>query len=125
MITALLIDDDSNLRNGMKGLLAMYAPDIHIIGEADSVKSGTEAIEKYNPDVIFLDIQLGDGTGFDILEQFQQKNGKLKSHVVFITAHEEYALKAFRFSALDYLLKPVDPEELPKVIEKIKKVLIV
>lgn len=123
MITALLIDDDSNLRNGMKGLLDMYAPDIKILGEADSVKSGIAAIDKYRPDVVFLDIQLGDGTGFDILEQLQQKRGSLSCHVVFITAHEEFALKAFRFSALDYLLKPVDPEDLQKVIEKIKKVL--
>lgn len=123
MITALLIDDDSNLRNGMKGLLGMYAPDIIILGEADSVKAGIDAIESYRPNVIFLDIQLGDGTGFDILEQLTQKHGSLTSHVVFITAHEEYALKAFRFSALDYLLKPVDPEELRKVTEKIKKVL--
>jgi two-component system LytT family response regulator len=123
MITALLIDDDNNLRTGMKGLLAMYAPDIQILGEADSVKSGINAIEYHQPDVIFLDIQLGDGTGFDILEQLAQKKGRLSSHVVFITAHEEYAVKAFRFSALDYLLKPVDPEELRKVTEKIKKVL--
>lgn len=123
MITALLIDDDINLRNGMKAMLAMYAPDINILGEADSVKSGIQAIETHQPDVIFLDIQLGDGTGFDILEQLTQKKGKLSSHVVFITAHEQFAVKAFRFSALDYLLKPVDPEELRKVIEKIKKVL--
>lgn len=123
MITALLIDDDSNLRNGMKGLLAMYAPEINIVGEADSVKGGIHAIETHRPDVIFLDIQLGDGTGFDILEQFAQKKGRLTSHVVFITAHEQFAVKAFRFSALDFLLKPVDPEELQKVIEKIKKVL--
>lgn len=123
MITALLIDDDGNLRNGMRALLDMYAPDIRIVGEADSVKAGTSAIEQHQPDVVFLDIQLGDGTGFDILEQLAQRNGKLKAHVVFITAHEEYAVKAFRFSALDYLLKPVDPEELRKVTEKIKKVL--
>lgn len=123
MITALLIDDDNNLRNGMRGLLSMYAPDITILGEADSVRTGTAAIEKYRPNVVFLDIQLGDGTGFDILEQLSQKNGSIALHVVFITAHEEYALKAFRFSALDYLLKPVDPEDLKKVIEKIKKVL--
>ncbi len=123
MITALLIDDDSNLRNGMKGLLSMYAPDIQILGEADSVKAGISAIEMHRPDVIFLDIQLGDGTGFDILEQLAQKRGTLSSHVVFITAHEQFAVKAFRFSALDFLLKPVDPEELRKVIEKIKKVL--
>ena len=123
MITALLIDDDTNLRKGMKGLLEMYAPDIKILGEADSVKAGITAVETYMPDVVFLDIQLGDGTGFDILEQLAQKHGKLTCHVVFITAHEEYALKAFMFSALDYLLKPVDPEELRKVTEKIKKVL--
>ncbi|TRW26325.1 response regulator transcription factor [Flavobacterium zepuense] len=123
MITALLIDDDSNLRAGMKGLLEMYAPNIKILGEADSVKAGIIAIAEYKPDVVFLDIQLGDGTGFDILEQLTQMHGKLTSHVVFITAHEEYAVKAFRFSALDYLLKPVDPEDLRKVVEKITKVL--
>lgn len=122
MITALLIDDDANLRSGMKGLLAMYAPDIEILGEAESVKAGIRAIEQHRPNVVFLDIQLGDGTGFDILEQLAQK-GTFNSHVVFITAHEQYAVKAFRFSALDFLLKPVDPEELRKVIEKIKKVL--
>lgn len=123
MITALLIDDDQNLRNGMKGLLARYAPEIHILGEADSVKTGIEAIDKLKPQVVFLDIQLGDGTGFDILEQLALKNGKSSSHIVFITAHEQYAIKAFRFSALDFLLKPVDPEELQKVVEKIKNVL--
>jgi len=123
MITALLIDDDSNLRQGMKALLAMYAPDIQILGEAENVKGGIAAIEVHKPDVIFLDIQLGDGTGFDILEQLTKKQGRLTSHVVFITAHEEFAVKAFRFSALDYLLKPVDPEDLRKVVEKIKKVL--
>jgi len=123
MITALLIDDDSNLRAGMKGLLEMYAPNIKILGEADSVNAGITAIAEFKPDVVFLDIQLGDGTGFDILEQLTQKHGKLTSHVVFITAHEEYAVKAFRFSALDYLLKPVDPEDLRKVVEKITKVL--
>ena len=123
MITALLIDDDENLRNGMKGLLARYAPEIHILGEADSVKTGIDAIDKFKPQVVFLDIQLGDGTGFDILEQLALKNGKSSSHIVFITAHEQYAIKAFRFSALDFLLKPVDPEELQKVLEKIKNVL--
>lgn len=123
MIKAILIDDDTNLRNGMKGLLSLYAPEITIIGEADSVASGVEAIEKMNPQVVFLDIQLNDGTGFDILEKLATKKGKTTSHIVFITAHEQYAIKAFRFSALDFLLKPVDPDELKKVIEKIKSVL--
>lgn len=122
MITALLIDDDANLRNGMKGLLERYAPDIEILGEADSVESGIQAIDKFRPQVVFLDIQLADGTGFDILEQLAQKHGKSTAHIVFITAHEQYAIKAFRFSALDFLLKPVDPEDLQKVIGKIKSV---
>jgi len=123
MITALLIDDDANLRNGMRSFLDRYGPEIRIIGEADSVKTGVEAMLLLQPQVVFLDIQLGDGTGFDILEQTAQKNGKSSSHIVFITAHEQYAIKAFRFSALDFLLKPVDPEELQKVIDKIKNVL--
>jgi len=123
MITTLLIDDDANLRNGMKMMLTRYAPDFRILGEADSVATGIVAISQLQPQVVFLDIQLTDGTGFDILEQLAQKNGKSSFHIVFITAHEQYAIKAFRFSALDFLLKPVDPEELQKVIAKIKQVL--
>ncbi len=122
MITALLIDDDSNLRNGMKSLLARYAPEIRIIGEADSVQTGVSLLLQNPPQVVFLDIHLGDGSGFDLLEAVNQR-GKLNSQIVFITAHEQYAIKAFRFSALDFLLKPVDPEELQKVIEKLKQVI--
>lgn len=122
MITAILIDDDQNLREGMKKLLALFAPTIKIIGEADSVASGIAAMETLKPQVVFLDIQLNDGTGFDILEKTAEKNSAINSHIVFITAHEQYAIKAFRFSALDFLLKPVDPEELQKVIKKIEKV---
>ncbi len=123
MITALLIDDDQHLRQGMKSLLERHAPEMLIVGEAESVKTGIEAIEKIKPQVVFLDIHLTDGTGFDILEQVAKTNGKLTSHVVFITAHEQYALKAFKFSALDFLLKPVDPEDLKKSIVKIKEAL--
>lgn len=123
MTTAILIDDDANLRAGMRQMLSRYAPDISIIGEADSVQSGVETINRLKPQVLFLDIQLTDGTGFDVLEQLAEINGKITSQVVFITAHEQYAIKAFRFSALDFLLKPVDPEELQKVIGKIKQVL--
>ena len=123
MITTILIDDDDNLRAGMKTLLTRYAPEITIIGEADSVKNGTELLLSHQPQVVFLDIHLGDGSGFDLLEEVN-KRGKLNSQIVFITAHEQYAIKAFRFSALDFLLKPVDPEELEKVIAKIKTVLV-
>ena len=121
MITAVLIDDDKHLREGLKALLQRYTNEINIIGEAESVKTGVATLEQLQPQVIFLDIHLGDGSGFDILEEVS-KTGKLNSQIVFITAHEQYAIKAFRFSALDFLLKPVDPEELQKVIGKIKAV---
>ncbi|HEU0137238.1 MAG TPA: LytTR family DNA-binding domain-containing protein [Flavobacterium sp.] len=120
MITALLIDDDKHLRTGLKALLDRYTNDILIIGEAESVKTGIIAIEKLRPQVIFLDIHLSDGTGFDILEKLVLSNGKINAHIVFITAHEKYAVKAFKFSALDFILKPVDPEELQNTITKIK-----
>jgi two-component system LytT family response regulator len=123
MITAVLIDDDINLREGMKGLLSLYAPDISIIGEADSVDSGVKILNKLNPQIVFLDIQMNDGTGFDLLEKLSEINGKVTTHVVFVTAYEHYAIKAFRFSALDFLLKPVGPDELEKVIDKIRAVL--
>jgi two-component system LytT family response regulator len=123
MITAVLIDDDINLREGMKGLLSLYAPDISIIGEADSVKSGVKILNNLKPQIVFLDIQMNDGTGFDILEKLSEINGKVTSHVVFVTAYEHYAIKAFRFSALDFLLKPVAPDDLEKVVDKIRTVL--
>jgi two-component system LytT family response regulator len=123
MIKAVLIDDDKNLREGMKSLLKRFAPNISIIGEADNVSSGVEVLEKLQPQVVFLDIQLNDGTGFDILEKLAERNNAITCNVVFITAHEQYAIKAFRFSALDFLLKPVDPEELQIVIQKIEAVL--
>lgn len=117
MITAVLIDDDKHLREGLKALLERYTNDIKIIGEAESVKTGISTVEKLHPQVIFLDIHLSDGTGFDILEQL----GKTNAHIIFITAHEQYAVKAFKFSALDFILKPVDPEELQNTIIKIKE----
>ena len=115
MISAVLIDDDKHLRTGLKALLERYTNEINIIGEAESVKTGVPLLEKLQPQVLFLDIHLSDGTGFDILEQLAQSRGKNNMHIVFITAHEQYAVKAFKFSALDFILKPVDPEELQNI----------
>lgn len=121
MITAVLIDDDQHLRTGLKAMLLRYTSSIQIMDEADSVKSGVELLQRIEPQVIFLDIHLADGTGFDILEQISALKGKTKWHIIFITAHEQYAVKAFKFSALDFLLKPVDPEELQKTINRIQE----
>jgi len=120
MIKTVLVDDDLNLRKGMKALIEKYAPDIQIVGEAENIADAINVISSTMPQVVFLDIQLSEGTGFDILEKLTKLHGSISFQVVFITAHEQYAIKAFRFSALDFLLKPVDPEELQNVVEKIK-----
>jgi two-component system LytT family response regulator len=119
MVKAIIIDDDANLRVGLKTMLTRYASQIEVVAEADSVFSGLKVIEENQADVLFLDIQMGDGTGFDILDKLKAKTNKISQQIVFITAFEQYAIKAFRFSALDYLLKPVDPEELIQVTTKI------
>lgn len=120
MIKAVLIDDDANLRKGMKALIDKYAPDIRVVGEAEGITDAINVINAKMPQVVFLDIQLSEGTGFDILKKLKEIHGNISFQVVFITAFEQYAIKAFRFSALDFLLKPVDPEELQSVVEKIK-----
>ena len=120
MITAVIIDDDKNLRKGLKSILQKHVPEITVMAEADSVESGFNAINSFSPQVVFLDIHLTEGTGFDILEKLMKSNGKINSHIIFITAHDQYAVKAFKFSALDYLLKPIDPEDLKMAINKIK-----
>jgi len=94
-----------------------HFPNISIIGEAEGVESGKKAIEKLRPDLVLLDIKMGDGDAFDLLTQIDNIFFK----IIFVTAYEEYALKAIKFSALDYLLKPVDNEDLKIAFEKAEK----
>jgi len=115
MHRAVIIDDIDNSRLTLNHDLKQYCPQIDVIGEADSVKTGIEIITRKNPDVVFLDIQLGDGTGFDILE----KIGDFDFQVIFTTALDSYGIKAIKFSALDYLLKPIDPDELTEAVKKL------
>ncbi|MFK8007934.1 MAG: LytR/AlgR family response regulator transcription factor [Saprospiraceae bacterium] len=117
-LTAAIVDDVAQARATLKEDLANYCPDIEIIGEADGVITGSKLLNKIKPDVVFLDIQLQDGTGFDILEIL----GNISFQVIFTTASDEFAIKAFKFSAVDYLLKPVDPDELIVAVQKISKV---
>jgi two-component system LytT family response regulator len=98
-------------------MLEALADDVNIVAEADGVATGEKAIEKYNPDFVVLDIRMKDGTGFDLLRKLDYYNFAL----VFLTAHDDHALEAFRFSAVDYLLKPVDPDDLQRTIEKVRK----
>lgn len=116
MISIAVIDDESKARETIINILALSNENLNIIGEADSVQSGFELISCKQPDLVLLDIHLMDGTGFDLLKKFETINFK----VIFITAHEEHAVKAFKFSALDYILKPLTAGELLSAVEKVK-----
>lgn len=116
MLKTVVIDDELNGRNIVKSFLEKYCDGVNVIGEADGVESGIECIIENNPDLVFLDIQMQDGTGFDLLEKLPKRNFKL----VFVTSFDHYAIKAFKFSAVDYILKPVDPDQLVEAVEKVK-----
>ncbi len=115
-IKTIIIDDEEDARHMLRLLLKKYSS-IEIIGEAASVQDGITLIETSNPMLIFLDIELTDGTGFDLLNHFPEANFQL----VFITAYDDFAIKAFKYNAIDYLLKPINPLELEKVIQKTQK----
>lgn len=113
MIKALIVDDEEDARFMLRNNLTEEFKDIiEIVGEAHSVKSGIEAIQKLSPDILFLDIQMKDGTGFDLLEQIPNKTFE----VIFCTAYDQFAIKAFQFSALGYLMKPIKSQELVKTV---------
>lgn len=118
MIRAIVIDDEEESRDSIVYILNNYCDNIDIIAEAENVKQGVEAIKNELPDVLFLDIDMPDGTGFDLLEQFPEPGFQ----VIFITAHDQYALKAIKFSALDYILKPVNPKHLMDAVKKLKTI---
>lgn len=115
MQRVVIIDDERLARNELRRLLADF-PDVEVVGEASNSVEGLEAIESLNPDLIFLDIQMPGETGFDML-------GKLDKapKVIFVTAYDEYALKAFEINALDYLMKPVEPKRLADALQKVQQ----
>ncbi|MEO8067976.1 MAG: LytTR family DNA-binding domain-containing protein [Flavobacteriales bacterium] len=113
-LTAVIIDDEEAPRTILADLLKRRHPDVSLLGLADDVPGGIELVRRTMPQLIFLDIELKDRTGFDLLRSL----GENRPHVIFTTAHESYAVKAIRFSALDYLLKPIDAAELESAIAK-------
>ena len=115
MLKVILIDDERLARSELKRLLQEF-PDVEIIGEAANSDEAIEKIESLNPDLIFLDIQMPGKTGFDLLTQLEKA-----PHVIFVTAYDEYALKAFDVNALDYLMKPVEPKRLADALLKVKQ----
>ncbi len=113
---ALIVEDKAYIRKGLLNLLQLIESDIEILGECATVKDAVVVANTCNPELIFLDINLTDGTGFDFLDKTTHTNFK----VIFITAYEEYALRALKFGAVDYLLKPVDADELQIALQKVK-----
>jgi two-component system, LytTR family, response regulator len=112
---ALIIDDESLARFTLKNKLEEF-PQINILGNAGSVQEGIDKIKELNPNLLFLDIHLGDGTGFDLLNQIEY-DGK----IIFVTAYDEYAIRAFDVNALDYIMKPVSDKRLKSAIEKLNQ----
>lgn len=113
----LIIDDEPDCRNATRLTIQKYCPDIQIIGEATGVADGLSAIRNLNPELMLLDVQMQDGTGFDLIE----KLGHFQMKIIFITSFDTFALKAFRCSAVDYILKPIEPEFLIKAIAKARE----
>jgi two-component system LytT family response regulator len=112
-LRVLIVDDELQSRSLIKRLLSIYYPTF-IVEEAETVMSAVEKVQQFNPDMVFLDVQMRGETGFDLLHAV----GSPQFSIIFTTAHSEFALMAFRYSALDYLMKPIDTEEFKKAVEK-------
>jgi two-component system, LytTR family, response regulator len=114
MIRTVLIDDERNNISNLQKLLTVYCPAVTVVGTATSVLQGLQTIKATKPDLLLLDIQLAGESGFDLLQQTTEN----KFEVIFVTAFSEYGIRAIKFAALDYLLKPVNPQELQQAIAK-------
>lgn len=114
IMRAIVIDDErANLEN-LAALLAKYCPTVKIVGQSQSVEEAVNLINLHQPDLLFLDIQMGKSSGFDLLTQLSEKSFE----VIFVTAYDQYGIQAVKFAALDYLLKPVNPDELINAVTK-------
>jgi two-component system LytT family response regulator len=116
MLRAVIIDDERKSRENLELLLQSFVENVEIVGMADGVKTGINIIDQHNPDLIFLDIHLANGDGFEVLDSLKNQN----QNVIFVTGHEEHAVKAFRSDAVDYLLKPVCIEHLQNAVERVR-----
>ncbi|MEO6610585.1 MAG: LytTR family DNA-binding domain-containing protein [Chitinophagaceae bacterium] len=114
MLTAIIIDDETSSRNALKQKLTHHCSNVQIIAECENGEEGIKNIEDKNPDIVFLDVEMPRMNGFTMLQQLHSRNFEL----IFITAYDHYAIRAIRFSALDYLVKPVEVEDLKAAVEK-------
>lgn len=117
MISAIIIEDETDSREGLEILLNMYCPDVELTGTAPSVAEGLSLIKKENPDLIFLDVELGDSTAFSLLDKVKPEQRNFE--IIFTTAHSGYALQAIKAHPFDYLLKPINQHELIHAVKKV------
>ncbi|HVS95501.1 MAG TPA: LytTR family DNA-binding domain-containing protein [Puia sp.] len=115
MIRTILVDDEADSKKVLQRLLDAYCPEVAVIGQAEGVDTAFELIRTANPDLVFLDIEMIHGNAFDLLNRLQP----FSFQVIFVTAFDNYAVRAFKFSAVDYLLKPVDADELRNAVAKV------
>lgn len=116
-LSTIIVDDEELSREVLCNYLKEYCPEVEVLTTASSVRTAYKAIRKNTPDFIFLDIEMADGKGFDLLSMFQN----IDFRIIFVTAYSEYAVKAFRFSAVDYLLKPIKIDELREAVDRIRQ----
>lgn len=116
---AILIDDEKRARISLSLLLTEYCPEIEIIAECENLAEGVKAIRKFNPQIVFLDIEMPGHSGLELLDFFNEE--EIHFAIIFTTAYNEYAIQAFKFSAIDYLLKPIVAEELIEAIKRLQK----
>ncbi len=119
MLKAVIIDDEANSREALAGKLDLFCPELELLGQGGSVEEGLKLLENPEVDLLFLDIDLAGESGFDLLKSLSEERKEALA-IIFITAHDEFAIQAIKFSALDYLLKPVDPEELVKAVRRLE-----
>jgi two-component system LytT family response regulator len=117
-IRAILVDDEESARDVLQNLLLRFCPEVELIGKCESVPEAAELIKKVNPDLVFLDIEMPNYAGYEIVNFFDEINFEM----IFVTAYDTYAIRAFEVSAIDYLLKPIDIERLKKSVGRVQKV---
>jgi two-component system LytT family response regulator len=116
---AILIDDEKRARISLSLLLQEYCPEVEVVAECENLPEGVKAIRKFNPDLVLLDIEMPGHSGLELVDFFDEK--EINFSIIFTTAYNEYAIQAFKLSALDYLLKPIVPEELVNAISRLER----
>ncbi len=122
-INAIIVEDEEASRETLLNYLTKYCPEIHVLAMCKNIMEGEEAVLKYVPQLLFLDIEMPFGNGFDLLERLQNHANRPQFETIFITAYSQYALKAIHYSASHYLLKPIDIEELEKAVTKVAAII--